>query len=208
GPLIALFGVALVTAFSASSEAINGFLDTLLTIPGKSGPLATVGSMFIEWYNILVDVYHAITLMPAAIRAINSPLKNTLGITTGLDLARHIIRAGYDLMVAQIRGSWPSLWDFAVTVALGAWTLIQAGWTAFTAQLKVPFTKAFHELAYVIKKLFFDTLAAIADKIALGFAKLILANPDGFFVKQFRSAMHAMTDLRDSLKETSAEASR
>lgn len=147
GTVAALFGAGFVAAWVTGKQAVQGFLDTLLTIPGHSGPLAHVGSLFQEWFGILKDVYHAVTLLPGAINKAGAAALGLKKDMSGMDLAWELLVAGFDLAKAQIQAAWPPLWKFIQTTANSAWKVIQAGWDAFVAAITPPFKEAFYKLA-------------------------------------------------------------
>lgn len=202
-------GTFFVTAFVGFAGAImvawsglKGFFDVLLAIPGKSGVLAEVGGLFREWGGILMDVYHAIGIMPETIKKINSPLKETIHITDGLSLAWAILKTGFQLAVLEIRGRWPALWDFIKTVTGAAISVLEATWKAFSAKLTFPIYDAWLTLMFELKQAFFqaikDILKGLWDAISKGGASTALARIFGG-LDLVQEAMHSIDQSAQNL---------
>jgi len=203
GAAVLSFGAAMggvfAAGFLAAQGAVDALLDTLLAIPGTTGPLAQIGGMFMEWFGILMSVYHAATLLPETLKKIQGGMKGITNASSGLDLAWELLLAGFKLAVAEIRAAWPPLWAFIQTVALGAWKVLQAGWTAFAAQVKVPFLRAWSELVTSVKRMFFQMLYEIVTGLLEASRGSSLANMFGG-TDALAKAQGQVTDLLNSAR--------
>lgn len=87
-PVITSLAGAVVGVWTAGVSLIS----ILREIPTTSGPIASVGAMFSEWYGILKDV--------------------VVLAQTDFPKAWQLLKAGFALAISQIKDLWPPLWNF------------------------------------------------------------------------------------------------
>lgn len=196
GVVVGLLTTAFVTAWTTGKKVVKGFLDTLLSIPGHSGPLAHVGNLFREWFDILMDVYHAVTLLPSAINKAGAAALGLKKDMSGMDLAWELLLAGFNLAKEQILATWPPLWDFVQTVASGAWKVIEAGWKAFTAGIKPPFMLAWTALTVNMRFTFLKALQQMLLDLGRAFE-----GTTGEFLGISKSINQGFTNISKSLDQ-------
>lgn len=205
GVVAALFAGAFTTAWVSGKAAATGFLDVLLAIPGRSGPLAHIGGLFREWFSILADVYRAVTLLPGAIDQTAAAALGLKKNLSGMDLAWQLLLAGFDLAKEQLRAAWPPLWRFIQTTALAAWAVIQAGWEAFVASILPPFKLAFSKLAlyiqYTLQRAMMEFFRSIIPRGAAGLLTPIARALRDFAVDAERGAFKEALRLKSEMEK-------
>jgi len=194
------FGAVFVAGFSAAQIAGASFLDVLLAIPAQSGPIAHVGELLSEWFGIFMSVYHAALLLPETIEKVKKEMKGVTTASSGMDLAWEMLVAGFNLAVEEIKSTWPPLFDFLQKIAQSAWDVLQAGWTAFTLNLKVPFLRAWTELVTDIKRQFFQMIYDIVTGLLEASRGSNLANMFGG-TDALVKAQTQVTDLLNSARK-------
>lgn len=185
---VAALAVVLVAAGAAVwgvYQAGRALFDVLKGFPVTTGPLAQIGGMFKEWFNILMSVVRA--------------------ARTNLPIAWEILSEGFRLAVIQIRNLWPPLWNFILKGFSILWELISgtSGLQSFLEAVEGGFV-------YVgnVASLAFASIIVMLDSLlqqaTLGFLKLGKTVGSAFSIDttEIDAELTKMNDAVDSARES------
>lgn len=136
---IEAIGVALAVVAAGAYAAYQGFktlFQVLGKIPTDTGPLVAISNIFGEWVEIIKQVVKT--------------------ASTDLPLAGKLLKAGFELGVAQIAALWPPLWEFVQK----GWAAV---WMAVSNNMEMSFNQALFNIAGQTLAMFED-IPGVIDK--------------------------------------------